>query len=292
MKNKNQLVSQQDTKRFISKSNQLINFYRKKILLAFIKGDKKSLCRLKKKIRFLKLNKKRDEYPDGYINSPKKVAIYTVLYGNYDSIKTVKTKNSLCDYFIFSDQEVPQNSGWIKRDFVFPSYIGNNPVIKNRYLKMMPHILFQNYEYSIYLDSSICIELDAIRLLSRLGDKFIGLFDHHRGTTCLYTEGQILKEIGKVPPKDIDLQLKKYEKEGFPHDFGFTECGIIIREHNNLKCVKLMNTWFEEFYRGAKRDQLSFMYSVWKNNLCKSDIACLGDSYMDEPIFSSEAHKK
>lgn len=285
-------LDKRDTKIYIKESKKKsYSFFISSIKCLFmgnIKGFRKNYNRSKS----LMTNLKKTDYPYGLVKNKKKIAVYTVLYGDYDSIKPVKTKNVLCDYYIFTDQQVPVNSGWEKMDFEFPKEIKNNNILKNRYLKMHPHILFPEYEYSIYLDAVFTIELDIYRLMGRMGEHIIGLFDHHRGTQCLYEEAKILKRINKVPSADIDKQMIKYEKEGFPHNFGFVECGLIIRKHNDKKCIIIMETWWDQFIKGAKRDQLSFMYSIWKNGLTKKDIAYLGTTYWDEPIVPSEGHKK
>ena len=157
---------------------------------------------------------------------------------------------------------------------------------------MHPNVLFPNYEYSIYIDAVFQIELDIYRLMSRMGNKILGLFDHHQNVTCIYQEAETIKRIGKASTYEIDELMSKYKAEGFPKDFGFCECGLIIRKHNEKKCIDIMDLWWKIFLNGPKRDQLSFMYCVWKNNLQKSDIAYLGATYWDEPIFSSERHKK
>ena len=285
-------LTKEDTKVFIKKSNKLIRHLNKQIILSTLMGDKTKKARYIVRRDSLIKNKKMSNYPSNFVEEKKRVAVYTVLYGDYDTIKPIKTKNPLCDYYIFTDQPVPDDSGWKLAEFVFPKEVGSDPILKNRYLKMHPHLLFPNYEYSIYLDAVIEISLDIYRLLSRMDNRVLGLFDHHQKADCLYEEAETIKRIGKASSQVVDSQMQRYEEDGFPHHFGFCECTLIIRRHNDGLCIDIMNLWWNEFFYGARRDQLSFMYCIWKKGLSKQDIACLGATYWDEPILSSEAHKK
>ena len=68
------------------------------------------------------------------------------------------------------------------------------------------------------------------------------------------------KSIGKII-------YKRYKKEKFPDNKGLIESCIIIRNHNNQRCIKFMNKWFYEIKKFSHRDQLSFNYINWKNNI-------------------------
>ena len=286
-------LNKNDTRSFFKKSNSLIRFLNKQILLSTVKGDKTNKERYRERRDSLIRNKRINSYPTGFIESKKKIAVYTVLFGNYDSIKTIKTKNAFCDYYIFTDLPVPKESGWIKIDYNFPSKIKDDPVLKNRFMKMHPHLLFPNYEYSIYLDAVFEIRLDIYRLMARMNKQLLGLFDYHSKQICTYVEAETIIRINKAPKELVIRQMEKYKNEGFPTNFGFCECACIIRKHNNKQCIKVMNDWWEEFTKsGTKRDQLSFMYCVWKNGMNKNDIANLGATFWDEPIIPSEGHKK
>ena len=127
--------------------------------------------------------------------------------------------------------------------------------------------------------------------MARMSNHLLGLFNHHQKADCLYDEAKTIVRIKKADKESVQKQMQKYKNEGFPHHYGFYECGVIIRKHNDQKCVDIMDTWWGEFINGAKRDQLSFMYAIWKNGLAKRDIAYLGATYWDDPIISGERHK-
>ena len=287
--NQKQLLDRKDTEEFIKRSN--VSFWR------FIFYALKNIFKPKQCVRYIQKaksinrNKRINRFPKAFQHDGIKVAVYTALYGDYDEIKKIKIKNPHCDYYIFTDQKIPPSCDWQLKEYEFSDSFKDDPALKNRFLKMHPHLLFPEYDFSIYIDASIAIELDIFRLLSRLDDKSIALFKHHAGVKCSYDEAERVKRIGLAKPDMVDKQMSRYKNDGFPSNYGFYECGIIVRKHSDNDCAAIMNTWWNEFLNESKRDQLSFMYSVWKNNKTAKDIACLGLTFWIEPILSGAGHK-
>ena len=214
MKAKNLIIlDKEDTKKFYKQTNKLARSFIRSTFKYCLLGKFKISKRYFEKAKSLLKNKRMDNYPQ-FENKgkSKKVAVYTALYGDCDQIKNINCKSDYCDFYIFTDQEIPANSGWTKKEIQFPEEINNN-VLKNRYLKMHPHLLFSDYEYSIYLDAVFIIELDIFRLLARMGNKKMGLFKHHAGVSCLYDEAERLKRIGKVDFDETDKMMNRYKKE-------------------------------------------------------------------------------
>lgn len=283
------VLDKKDTKQFKTMSNKsFIRF----IFYAFKNIFKRDeFKRYLSKAKSIRENKRKKDYP-ALIKQGKRIAVYTALFGDYDEIKEIKKTNRQCDYFIFTDQIIPDNSGWKKREFEFPDEIKNDNTLKNRYLKTHPHLLFPDYEYSIYLDSVFVIRLDIMRLMGRMGEKIFGLFHHHANVQCSYVEADRVKRLGLAPREIVEEQVNSYKNEGFPKNFGFFECGCIVRKHNDLCCVNVMNTWWNEIYFRAHRDQLSFTYSLWKNGCTIDDVANLGLTFWIEPVLLGIGHKK
>ena len=64
-----------------------------------------------------------------------------------------------------------------------------------------------------------------------------------------------------------DLIFKRYKKEKYPDNKGLIESCILIRNHNDKRCIKIMEKWFKEIKKNSHRDQLSFNYINWKNDI-------------------------
>ena len=285
-------VYKEDKKSFNTAKRKYYHFLMFLYKKVFLCGD--SLIRKDtiKRIKALKNAFKENNYPEYVKAHPDtRLAVYTVLFGNYDNIKPVKFISENCDYFIITDQDVDENSGWKKLEYEFPESLKDaDNAAKNRYLKMQPEVLFHDYEYSLYLDATMQPVCDLFPFLARMGEHFIGMF-HHETRNCIYKEAEVVKRIGKAKPDEVDSLVSKYKKEGFPENFGLTAGGIILRRHNSPECKKIMDMWWDMYKNGPKRDQLSLMYCMWKCGYTINDFGDLGIEYGLEPRLDSEKHK-
>ena len=94
-----------------------------------------------------------------YIKSLKKV-VYTALIGTYDNIQPI-VKEEGYDYFLFTDRtSINETTNWtfikIEQKINYSNII---ELIKmQRFFKVLPHLFFQNYDLSIYIDSTFEIK--------------------------------------------------------------------------------------------------------------------------------------
>ena len=98
----------------------------------------------------------------------------------------------------------------------------------------------------------------------------------HPARECIYHEAMSIVNFKRVNADDVCHQMKRYMEEGMPSHYGLGEMSIIAREHNKAECTSVMETWWKEFDNESQRDQLSFMYAMWKNGLVVTDLGCLG----------------
>lgn len=221
-----------------------------------------------------------------------RLAVYTCIFGGYDMICEPLYKSKMCDYYIITDGDVPKNSTWKKIEPPKPEGFDLwDPSIRNRYYKMHPEVVFPEYKYSLYVDGNVKILTDMYPLVSMMKNKVIGIHDHPI-SNCFYTAASSLMKIKLVDKEICDRQIDAYRKEGFPEHFGYFECGIILRRHNNTLCKNIMDTWWEQYNTWVKRDQQGIMYSLWKNGLDKSDVLCLGYSLWKSPRFKIIDHNR
>ena len=89
----------------------------------------------------------------------------------------------------------------------------------------------------------------------------------------------------KDNPYLIQKQMTKYHMLGFPKDKGLITGMVILRRHNEKDCIETMEDWWTEIKYGSKRDQLSFNYCAWKNDLKFNYM--LGDSRDNDYFFRS-----
>ena len=221
-----------------------------------------------------------------------KIAIYTVSTGKYDSLREPVYIDKGFDYFAFSSSTITEDSVW--HQIPLGEFCQDMTSLEQaRFVKTHPHLYFQDYDISIFIDGNIQILRDIRPLIYTMIDKekFIAIH-RHQSRDCLYHEGRIIWAQGRAKFGDIFKQLWHYKKEGFPRHYGLFETNVIIRYHNNPLCKKVMETWWEQIHTYTKRDQLSFIYSLWKNGLSCSDVLTLGNNSRNSTFFSVVNHIK
>ena len=210
-----------------------------------------------------------------------KKVIYTCITGGYDKLLTHSYINPNFDYVCFTDDSSLTSDVWEIRPLPKETEELDN-VRKQRYVKVNPHKLLQEYDLSVWVDGNVDIKSDLDTLLSEIQQEDTSVYiPRHPVRRCIYDEAVACKRMRKDNSDIIDKQMEAYKKEGMPLKFGLPQSGIIIRKHNDEKCKKLMEAWWQEIKNHSKRDQLSFTYALWKNkdvNVC----------YLDKNIFKSK----
>lgn len=213
----------------------------------------------------------------------KDIAIYTCITGDYDDVKEPEYISERCDYYLISDKRLERDSvyQWLDIKEFVPNDI-KDPIYQNRYCKMNVHKIFPQYRYSVYVDGSIKIISDIAESVEKLKKARLGvLSDMYSGNIYEYALHLLLVRYDSQE-KFIN-QVKSYYIQGMPEDFGLFSCGVLVREHNNPVCIKLMEDWWKEFCIHSKRDQISLPYVLWKNGFSKEDVLLLCDSDVENP---------
>ncbi|MBR5316791.1 MAG: DUF616 domain-containing protein [Lachnospiraceae bacterium] len=219
-----------------------------------------------------------------------KIALYSAVFGNYDSVHYSKCNVKNVDMFFISDdkpKDLPIYYKWIDAKCIIPKDIVS-PIKRNRYVKMNPHKFLSVYDYSIYIDGNIVIN-NAIDRLIKHSNSGISVY-MHPVRECIYHEAISIVNFKRVNADDVCRQMKRYMEEGMPSHYGLGEMSIIAREHNKVVCISVMETWWKEFDNEAQRDQLSFMYALWKNKLSVTDLGCLGYDVRNDNNISFFEH--
>lgn len=211
--------------------------------------------------------------------SNERIAVYTCIFGHYDTIQRPMSYPDNVDYYIITDLDMRDACGWKKYDIsAYENLLkGKTNVEKNRWFKMHPHEIFKEYRYSVYVDGNVLPVTDFTEFVNQIGNSGIAMY-WHSPNNCIYQEALQNKYIvKKISPAEVDKQVAYLRHQGMPEDYGMTTCNVIARDHTNSICTKLMDDWWTEFSQHCKRDQLSFPYVAWKNGVPMEDIAVLGD---------------
>lgn len=226
---------------------------------------------------WLKMNKKY--WDDGTV--PNKKVIYTCITGGYDKIIEPKCTSEGFDYVCFTDNENFKSDIWDIRPLPDETS-GLTTVKKQRYVKTHPHILFEEYDVSIWVDGNIEIKGNLNKFVEKNIKEDCSVFvPTHPSRNCIYMEEKAVLTIRKDKKENTRPQIERYKSEGFPAHNGLLQSNILLRKHNDEDCIALMEDWWKEIERGSHRDQLSFNYVAWKH----PEIMV---TYLDKKIYDSE----
>ena len=204
-----------------------------------------------------------------------KIIVYTCITGNYELPVDHSNMEEEIEYICFSDDISIVPSGWKYLPIQNLDHLDNKD--KNRYIKFHPNKFLPKHEYSIYIDFNIQI----VKKLSELVDEIkttknsIFMYEHFN-RQCAYEEARRVVYEGTAPFLKTKEQVKRYELDNFPRNFGLFEANVIVRK-NTLDQEELMEKWWKEYKKGSKRDQISLMYSCFKKNV---QIESLGESIL------------
>lgn len=211
-----------------------------------------------------------------------KIAVYSCIIGKYDKIIEPLFKDANVDYYMITDQPVVETSIWKKIDVTgFDEYNKLNPILLNRKMKILPYDIFQDYDYSVYVDGNIEIVASVLPMINIMGDAGLAVHYHNR-RDCIYDESVAVIHYKRANEKLVLQQMKAYREEGFPAHYGLYENSILIRRHGDEYTCDLMKKWWEEYQRFPTRDQFSLPYLVWKMD-ARNNICILGDDISNNP---------
>lgn len=195
----------------------------------------------------------------------RRFAVYTTVLNDYSRVLPPPSSlMEIADFFLLTDsnEDVP---GW-RRLNVQPSHADLRRAAK--LYKLLPHLILQDYEISLWLDGNIELLEGGASLLTEFSaaDDVICLFQH-RSRNCLYDEAAECKKWNKDDPKTIDAQIERYKMEGHPVGAGLFMGGLLLRRHTDQRCKAAMQLWWTELLNGSLRDQLSLPVVLQRTKL-------------------------
>ena len=210
------------------------------------------------------------------------VVIYTAVFGGYDTLEPTKFP-SIC----LTDGSIPVPPRW---EYQIVLGLGGTKQM-SRYCKILAHELFPQADYSIYMDGSVSQVIAPRKAIERfLKTSDIAVFPHP-DRLCVYDEGKEVLRQRKATPTDVNAQLTRYRREGYPKRNGLANCCVIIRRHTP-EIEELNKFWWKEYLKGAPRDQLSFDYICWKLGIKYGKIGPGNPFTRDCPHFTRIPHRK
>ena len=195
-----------------------------------------------------------------------KVVICSCLIGNYDNISSFEKQEGF-DYFLLTDQKI-ENTNWTI--LPIPKYVEKfkiSNVKKQRYIKIHPHIFFKKYDLSLYIDANYVIKGDLNDFLINILNPIDNIYITHLqfGTSLeLSIKSAITNKLDKL--EVLNNTFKRYDYKILKKQ-GIVNSGLIIRKHNNIDCVKLMEEWWKEIEKYSHVDNFSFNYAAYNTGI-------------------------
>ena len=194
--------------------------------------------------------------------------IYTCIVGNYDELRQPLLVDKSFDYICFSN-DIKDNKVGVWKILPIPLSC-NDKVRLSRYVKLLPHMVLKDYEWSLWMDANIQITgremYEILESKMRGGGKIFQVNHCLPMCDCVYDDMKFAYRNGKCGFFETLWQYRHLSKQGFPKHWGLYENNIILRKHNDPKVITISELWWAEFSRYVKRDQFSLMYVYWEQN--------------------------
>lgn len=214
-------------------------------------------------------------------NFRKPYVIYTSMAGDYDNLKAPLVSQDNFDLYVFSDSALENPAPWENIPFDEHS---DDPVRTAKKPKIMPHLYFPDYEWSLWIDANLFVLADLSVFITRAIEtqSRIALFQHPERNT-LGGEVEQLCKLKRDDPALIRQQFDRYLSEGWDNQLPLYECNFIVRRHNDPEVSRAMTMWWNEIVNNSRRDQVSFPYTMWKSGITPLSLRPKGKSVRNIP---------
>lgn len=234
--------------------------------------------------------KKQFFYNRGEVIENTRGVIYTCITRGYDNAKDPILLNDNLEYVCFTDN-ANQEGAWQKKDL--PCEVSKyNGTLANRYCKMHPFELFENYDYAVYIDGNVRPVSDLSKLYHIAKESKSGLALHlHSRRECVYEEIEAcsMYKRGNIPA--VKKLKDDLVKEHFPKNFGLLEATVFVVDLHNMLAREILKDWWDILLKSeTKRDQLLLPYVLWKKGMSLNDVGILGNNVYRNPMFFVSKH--
>ena len=194
-----------------------------------------------------------------------KICVYTCITGNYDNLNEITHPEPNIDYYCFTNNKNLKSKTW-KIIQIQNDSLDNHRL--SRQIKILGHpIINEKYQTAVWIDADIT----WLKPISDFVKKYFkntsfAIFKHHSRTT-IRDEAITCLIHRKDTKASITRTLDYYHTIGFPDNNGLAEATVFIKNPKDPQVIKTMSVWFDMVKNYSKRDQLSFIYSVWQTGL-------------------------
>jgi hypothetical protein len=189
------------------------------------------------------------------------VAIYSALYGGYDTAKPINTDTPA---YLFTDQPALHAPGWTV--IYEPHHITTRngppdlvaPMLAHKWWKTHPAAAVPDADTTIWIDASITIDPGFVdKTIAALADDEWAMVAHP-WRTCIYTEADYSATLPRYAglADRIRQQAAFYRSIGHPDNHGLIATGVNARRHTPA-VLELSARWWDDCCTWTHQDQLS-----------------------------------
>lgn len=175
---------------------------------------------------------------------------YSALFGPYEELKKPRVITPGWRYIMYTDQPVTSDVWEIVHTPV-PEF--TTPQRYARWFKLMG---FVDWQRSIWVDASFCIDTDLNEWWDKHHLKPISAAKHPLRND-FYEECMDCITGNRGDRVEVDKQMNEYLAAGVPRHNGIIQSGILLRD-NSTEVIELCERWWAEMQGRSVRDQIAF----------------------------------
>jgi hypothetical protein len=198
-----------------------------------------------------------------------KKVIYTCITNGYDKLIEPLSVNREFDYICFVKKGTIDSYSskiWSFREIPFDC---NDNRVLSRYVKINPHKVLFDYDYSLYIDGNVSIaEYEVYDIINQKIDiRKIYSGMKHWGRDCAYDEAFACLNAKKESFFRIVKTVRFLKSKSFPKHYGLYENNVIFRAHNESRIIQFSDLWWDFYLKYSRRDQLFHSYCLKECNI-------------------------
>ena len=195
----------------------------------------------------------------------KKICVYTCITGGYDNLHEIDNPEKNVDYYCFTNNKNLKSKTW-KVVQIEDGSLDNCRLARKTKILGHPSI-DGKYDIYVWSDADVVWQKKISEFVKTfLKEAPFAIFKHHSRKSI--REEAIACLTCRKDSKDIIKKtLDFYDEVGYEDDNGLYESTVFISRRNEAVVQKTMQCWFEMVRNYSRRDQLSFSYAIWKNDL-------------------------
>jgi len=216
-----------------------------------------------------------------------RIAIYTAISDDYDSIKLPERIDPHIDYILFTNRPAYDTGVWQIRPM---TYFADDKTRMARFVKTHPHVLLYGYDIAIWIDSNIMILGDIAPIIDEFlrSGKPVGAIPHPmRESICEEIEACI--RYRRDDPDIMHEQLSHYRSMGFDINI-LIESNFLIFNLRDERTRHFLDAWWGEIERYSKRDQLSLPYALKQTGVAWHPLMQRPNSIRNHRAFAFATH--